>query len=257
MNVLGIVHVPRHARGVDAKFARKLGGKSLLEFVVRRVTDCQRLGGVVVVPGDPAKDSLVRRLVPPDVSTFCSPQADSLARFASVAQQHGVNAIVRVCAHTPFIDPVLIDRLVTAAALHQECDYLGYCRSDGQPALHSQVGVAAEWCSTHALRQADREMTRPADRDNPTACLLGHPERFRVRLMPLPVELDRDDLRLSVDLEEDWDHAQVIVDALAHEEWDWQRVADLLQHQPALRERMATLNRAGTRASTPGQISRT
>ncbi len=256
MKALGIVHVPRRARGVESKIARKLGGKSLLEFVVRRVTDCQRLAGVVVVPGDPAQDPLIRELVPPDVPTYVGPQSDSLARFAAVARQHGAQAVVRVCAHTPFVDPVLIDRLVIAAAAQPQCDYLGYCRSDGRPALHSQVGVSAEWCGTRALRQADREIVRPADRENPTACLLGHPEKFRVRLLPLPAELDRDDLRLRVDLEEDWDHAQVIVDALAHDEWDWQRIADLLHHQPALRKRMAALNQAGVGASAPGKITR-
>ncbi|MEX2114043.1 MAG: NTP transferase domain-containing protein [Pirellulales bacterium] len=247
MKTLGIVHVPRDAHGVESKFARKLGGKSLLEFVIRRVTDCQWLDGVVVVPGEAALDDVVRQLVPPDVATFCGPQTDALARFAAAARQFKAGSIVRICAHAPFVDPVLIDRLVTAAAGQPACDYLGYCRADGRPAMLSQVGIAAEWCSTQAICQADRETARSADRDHPMACLLGHPDRFRVRLVPLPVELDRDDMRLRVDLEEDWEHAQVIYDALAHDEWDWQRVADLLDHQPALRKRMAALNRAGAR----------
>jgi spore coat polysaccharide biosynthesis protein SpsF (cytidylyltransferase family) len=67
---------------------------------------------------------------------------------------------------------------------------------------------------------------------------------FNVRLIPLPPELDRDDLRLKIDFEEDWEHAQVIFEALGHDEWDWQHVADLLDSQPALRKRMAVLNRA-------------
>jgi spore coat polysaccharide biosynthesis protein SpsF len=139
---------------------------------------------------------------------------------------------------------VLIDRLVVAAQ-QAHCDYLGYCRGDGRPAMHSQVGLVAEWCSCEALREADRRMSRSAQRDNPATCLLSHPEKFRVRLMPLPALLDRDDVRLRVELEEDWEHAQVIYDALAHDEWDWQRVARLLDQQPALRMRMAALNRAG------------
>ena len=53
-----------------------------------------------------------------------------------------------------------------------------------------------------------------------------------------------DDLRLKIDFEEDWEHAQVIFEALGPDEWDWQRIADLLDSQPALRKRMAVLNRA-------------
>ncbi len=244
MTTLGIVHVPRVDGGVEAKIARKLGGKSLLEFVIRRLGDCQQLAGVVVVAGDPALDREIGQLVPPDVQQFRGPQADALARFVAAAEQCGARSIVRVCAHAPFVDPVLVDGLVVAAR-QAHCDYLGYCRGDGRPAVLSQVGLVAEWCSSDALREANRQMPRSAQRDNPATCLLSHPERFRVRLMPLPAPLDRDDVRLRVELEEDWEHAQVIYDALAHDEWDWQRVARLLDHQPALRKRMAALNRAG------------
>jgi spore coat polysaccharide biosynthesis protein SpsF len=122
---------------------------------------------------------------------------------------------------------------------------LGYCRKDGRPAVHSQAGLVAEWCSCKALREADRRMSPAARRDHPAACLLSHPEKFRVRLMPLPAMLDRDDVRLRVELEEDWEHAQVLYDALAQHEWNWQCVARLLDDQPALRQRMAALNRSG------------
>ncbi len=80
-----------------------------------------------------------------------------------------------------------------------------------------------------------------------TAYVFGHPELYNVRLIPLPEELDREDLRLHVDGVEDWEHAQVIYEALGPDEWDWRRIADLLHSQPALRKRMAALNRAAER----------
>jgi len=49
---------------------------------------------------------------------------------------------------------------------------------------------------------------------------------------------------LTVDIEEDWDHALAIFEALGPEAMDWQRIAKLLDHQPDLRRRMAALNRA-------------
>ncbi len=50
-------------------------------------------------------------------------------------------------------------------------------------------------------------------------------------------------MRLAVDTEEDWEHAQTIYEALGPEALDWQRIAGLLEQQPALRTRMAALNR--------------
>lgn len=227
-----------------AKVERRLAGKSLLELVVRRITDCQRLDGAVVVAQAPEQAEWARQLVPPDVPTFVAPPGDALTRILAAAEAEQADALVRVRADNPYVDPLLVDRLVITAEAHPSCDYISYSRADGRPAILSQLGVCAEWCSVAALRRAATVARRSADRQDVTAYLYGHPELFSVRLIPLPRELDRDDLRLRVDHEEDWEHAQQIYEALGADEWDWRRVADLLDHQPHLRKRMAMLNRA-------------
>lgn len=244
LNTLGIVQVRGESGKADWKIGRKLGGKPLLELVVRRVTDCQRLDGVVVLLSGDEQDDQIRQLVPPDVPVFAGSGRDPLARFVDVLDEFNARSVVRLCGHNPFIDPVLIDRLVSTADAHPNCDYISYCCADGRPTILTQLGVFAEWCSADALRLANRQAKRAADREHVTAFLYAHPERFNVRLIPLPAELDREDLRLKIDFEEDWEHAQVIFEALGHDEWDWQRIADLLDSQPALRKRMAVLNRA-------------
>jgi spore coat polysaccharide biosynthesis protein SpsF len=243
LKTLGIIQVGPDRADLDRKVGRKLGGKSLLELVVRRITDCQRLDGVVVVLGEDDRDEPIRQLVPPDVPTFISAQRDPLARFAATIDEFRADAVVRVCADNPFIDSELVDRLISTADVHANCDYISYCASDGRPAILTHVGLFAEWCSANALRRANREARRPADRESVTSYLYSHPEVFNVRLIPLPAELDRHDVRLKVDFEEDWEHAQVIYEALGADEWDWRRLTELLDHQPALRERMAVLNR--------------
>ncbi|MEX0677608.1 MAG: NTP transferase domain-containing protein [Pirellulales bacterium] len=245
LNTLGVVEVRREG-GHDRRISRKLGGKSILEWVVRRATDCQRLDAVVVLCSDGLSES-VRPLVPPDVEVLSLASLDPLATMVAALEQCRARSLVHICADNPFNDPVLIDRLVTTADAHPHCDYIGYCRADGRPAILTHLGVFAEWCNADALRRADREVTNPADRRHVTTYLYGHPEKFNVRLIPLPAELDREDLRLRIDGEEDWEHAQVIYEALGHDECDWQRIADLLDSQPALRKRMAVLNRAKKR----------
>ena len=79
-----------------------------------------------------------------------------------------------------------------------------------------------------------------------TRYLYSHPEIFSLRLLPVPTELDRDDLRLTIDVDEDFENAQEIYEALGPESLDWQRIAGLLDQQPAIRERMAYLNRRRT-----------
>lgn len=245
LNTLGVVEV-RRERGVDWRVSRKLGGKSILEWVVRRATDCQRLDAVVVLCSDGLQQDL-RPLVPSDVEVLAVAGFDPLATTVAAVDRLRARSMVHICADNPFNDPVLIDRLATTAAAQGHCDYIGYCRADGRPAILTHLGVFAEWCSADALRRAHRQARGPADRRHVTTFLFGHPELFNVRLIPLPRELDREDLRLQIDGEEDWEHAQVIYDALGQDEWDWQRIADLLDGQPDLRRRMAVLNQAMNR----------
>ncbi len=154
IKTLGIVQIRREAEAVDWKLGRKLGGKSLLELVVRRVTDCQRLDGVIVLLGDACQDANILNLVPPDVPVIVGSQRDALARFVAAVDKFEAKSIVRICADNPFIDPVLIDRLVNTAQAHPSCDYISYCRADGRPAIMTQLGVFSEWCTAEALRRA-------------------------------------------------------------------------------------------------------
>jgi spore coat polysaccharide biosynthesis protein SpsF len=244
LRTLGIVQACSDSGGFRCIAQRKLGGQSLLEWVVRRVTDCMRLDGVIVVACDAADHHFIRELVPMDVPVFVGSQPDALGRFARALEEYPAEAVVRVPGDNPFIDPALIDRLVTTAEAHPSCDYMSYCSRDGRPAILSPVGVYAEWFRSAALRRVARAARSRVDREQVTRYIYSHPEEFNLRLIPAPAEIDRDDVRLTVDIEEDWDHALAIFEALGPEALDWQRIADLLDHQPAMRRRMAVLNRA-------------
>jgi spore coat polysaccharide biosynthesis protein SpsF len=208
------------------------------------VTDCLRLSGVIVVTDDAAENRFVTGLVPLDVPVYVGSQRDNLGRLAGALEEYQTESAVLVRCESPFIDPGLIDRLVTMAEAGGDCDYASYSSRDGRPAILSPVGVYAEWFRVSALRKAARSATRPDDRHNVTSYLYSRPEAFRLRLIPAPEEIDQEDVRLAIDIEEDWEHALAIFDALGSDEFDWQRIADLLAHQPSMRQRMRDLNRA-------------
>jgi spore coat polysaccharide biosynthesis protein SpsF len=196
-----------------------------------------------VVACDAIEHRELSKLVPSDVPIFLSREPDMLTRFLRALEQYPAEAVVRVHGDNLFIDPALIDRLVTAAEAG-ECDYVSYGSRDGRPAVLSPVGVYAEWFRAKTLRRAGHLARDPVDREEVTRYLYCHPERYNVRLIPAPEEIDRDDVRLTIAGDEDWDHALAIYEALGPEALDWQRIARLLNHQPALRRRMEALNRA-------------
>lgn len=241
---LGVIQACFHQPRFRSNAMRQLGGRSVLEWVIRRVTDSTQLDGVIVVAPAGKDSESLSHIVPSDVPVFLGDEKDPLGRFCKALEKYEAENVVRVRGDNLFIDPGMIDRLVTTAEEHPACDYVSYCSRDGRPAILSPVGIYAEWFRAGALRDANRMAREQIDREQITRCIYSHPERFNLRLIPAPVEIDREDVRLMVDIEEDWDHAQTLFDALGPELLDWRRIASLLDHQPAMRGRMAELNRA-------------
>lgn len=243
IKTLGVVDACFGTHRCRSLAARKLGGKSVLEWVVRRASDSLHLDGMVVVTRDVPENRFVANLVPLDVPVFVGQQPDALACLAAALEQYQPEALVRICAEDVFVDPILIDRLVITADEQPESDYISYSSRDGRPAILSPVDVYGEWIRASAVWKAARRATSKLDRQDPTRYLYSHPEKFNVRLIPAPAQIDRDDVRLTLDMEEDWEHTVAIFEAIGPDQLDWQRIADLLDHQPALRTRMAALNR--------------
>lgn len=220
---------------------RRLGNTSLLEWVARRVSESQLLGKVVVVAGEGTQSELARQCTPTNITLFVSRESDPQARLISAARRFSADSLVRVCVNNPFVDPVLIDRLVAAARQAGGCDYVGYCGTDGRQ-WASGRGMLAEWCSLAALERAMKMKTEPLA--SLSGAIAKQPKMFKAVRLPAPKPLAEADVRLTIDVEEDWDHAQQIYEALGPESLDWQDVTDLLDRQPAMRERMAVLNRS-------------
>ena len=221
---------------------RRLSGKPLLEWLVRRISLAESLDRVTVLLPDTQASRKVGDLLPSDVSIYFGGQSDPLARMAGVVDDFEADSVVRVRLETPFVDPVLIDALIRTASRNSACDYISYSHRNGRPAIRSSIGLFAEWCKGEALLRAHREATNAADRQHPTRFLYSHPEFFALRFMPAPVALERDDLRLTIQSQEDWDNILQIVEALPPDQLDWQGISGLLEQQPAIRKRMAALN---------------
>jgi spore coat polysaccharide biosynthesis protein SpsF len=260
-STLGVVEVPARdspaRRSLTSWAARPLGGKPLVEWIIRRLTDAMLLDHTVVIAPDAEQAAGLARFVPGDAVVFVSDQAtDPLARLAAAVRTFRTRAIVRVKADHPFVDPSLVDRLIARAESHPNCDCMTYCSSRGQPMLLARLGMLAEWYRGDAVLRADAQATHPDDRQDLSRFVRSHPEAFQVRLIPLPASLDRDDWRLAISDEEDWDHAQMILDALGPDNLDWQGIARLLESHPALRQRMAAMNESDIAAASSLAASR-
>jgi len=115
METIGIVQASFGSPRFRGIASRRFGGRPLLEWVVRRVTDSTQLDGVIVVAGGNVESEILHDLVPPDVPIFVDAKSDPLDRFAHALERYPAASAVRIHGDSPFVDAELIDRLVELA----------------------------------------------------------------------------------------------------------------------------------------------
>ncbi len=255
---------------------RSFSGQPLIDWVVRRASEAQQLDGVLVVLPQTTTMEEFRQLLPSDVRVIqSSPHSagkDRLSRLreaveslsgdaparspapargtSSTHDTGGLDGIVMLRLDCPLLDPYLLDRLVNAVREEPWVDYATFHSVRDsvddrlRALLQTQLGLFVEYFGVEALRKLDERLTNRAERDRFEGQVSAYSDEFKLRLLALPTALDRGDLRFSLRHQDDWAHAEQIVEALGDERLEWQRLVDLLQRQPEWRDRMASLNRA-------------
>ena len=248
VQTIGVVDVP-FIRTTEAGTlrqtlpGRRFAGASLLEWVTQRVSEVEGIDCVVVLLGP--EHARLESLAPPGVRTLISERPDGLGRLTELCEECQPDGLVRVCVDCPFADPQLIDQLIATAA-RGGCDYATYCSRDGVSAIQAELGMVAEWTSADAIAEANQAVGDLTARMGGTRAIWSRPDLFQLRFLNLPQPLDRRDLRLTVTCEDDWEQVHEIYDALGRDELDWQRIADLLEDQPEMRQRMADKRASAT-----------
>lgn len=228
LKTLGIVKGALLTEKQRRHLARRLDGKSVLEWVVRQVTDCELLCGVVVLTDEGSDGDLVRELTPIDVPVFMSSAQDTLSLLEQTLEKFPMDSCVFIGSDWPFLDPTLIDQLVRTAEQEKKCDYAAYQFTNEIFSVGRPYGLFPEWYRASSIRKIASKIDDPIYRQLPGTYFLDHQKELCVELLPAPAGLDRDDIRLTFDDEEDWDNILDLHDALDLEVLDCQKVGSLL-----------------------------
>lgn len=227
-----------------ARFAhRQINGQPLIRRVAGRISESQLVRQVYVSGAGIPSRILTSGI--PGAELLNVPHSHVLERLAVAADRSEAEWVVYVPGNRPFVDPVLVDRLLGEAQRHGECDYVGFFSTCGGWERMQRLGLAGEICHADSLRRLRRNIDRLAYCDQ-DACLASHfqdaPGVFQMRFIPVPPELDRADLRFEVQSEQDWDDIQLLSDTIRSEETHWQRLANLVLTNHRLRESMQVRN---------------
>ena len=158
---------------LPGKVLLPLVGRAVLALVLERLSMCRSLSKIVVATSDdPSDDVLVQWCLDQDILVFRGSLNDVLDRYYQCALSHQAEAVVRITADCPALDPTIVDEVVQGfQAGAYDLFYLGGEFPDG---LDCAV------FSFSALQRAWRDAKLPSEREHVGPYVVNHPEWFRI-----------------------------------------------------------------------------
>ncbi len=211
----------------DLPSLQSIGRQSLLEWTVQRLAGSSLLDGIAIT-GSPDFSSSIEAMKIAPARWMPSASSTPLSRCIDVAKKAQANWIVLVQNNCPFVDPILVDRLVAAAWATPTSDMISFVSPTRPTSSLRSLGLVAEVCRCRALRR----LAARTDSNDPREVMQlirSMPELFHARCLPLPASLDRSDLRWALETKDDWEKAHMLLDSHS-DSIDYRELADMVIH---------------------------
>jgi spore coat polysaccharide biosynthesis protein SpsF len=207
------------------KVLRDLGGRPVLDWVVRAAQASGAVDRAIVATStDPGDDPVAERGDQLGVAVVRGSEQDVLARFVQAIDDFPCEAVVRLTADCPLLDPELIAAVVAAWRADPALDYVSTTLTRTLPR-----GLDVELARADALRLL-AGTAKGHDRSHVTSGLYADPDRFRLK--GLTVEASGADLRVTLDTAEDGAALDSLVQVLGDRPPSWREVVQVLRARP-------------------------
>ncbi|MEV4703758.1 cytidylyltransferase domain-containing protein [Actinoplanes sp. NPDC049316] len=229
MRTLGIVQARMGSSRLPGKVLRRLGGRTVLDRVVRAAHDSGVLDDLVVATTTETRDdAVVAECEAIGVAVHRGPVDDVLTRFLGVLDERAdeSDAVLRFTADCPLLDPELIMLAANVFAATPDLDYLSTSIARTLPR-----GLDVEIVRTEVLRQIDKLAT-DHHRTHVTSYVYSHPYDYSV--LGLTLQPDLSHLRLTLDTEDDWRLIETVVAQFGDRPVPVRTLADWLADRPEL-----------------------
>jgi spore coat polysaccharide biosynthesis protein SpsF len=113
LNVVAIIQARMSSTRLPGKVLLPLAGRPVLEHVVNRIAQCSIIGRIVVATSlEPSDDPIEQWCREHAVACYRGSLHDVLDRYYQAALLYKADAIVRITADCPAIDPTIVDKVV-------------------------------------------------------------------------------------------------------------------------------------------------
>lgn len=202
--VVAIVQARMGSTRFPGKVLEEIAGHPMIWQVVNRVRMARTVDNVTVATSTESSDRAVADFCAKEgIPCFRGSETDVLDRFYQAAKVFKADAIVRITADCPLVDPQVVDKVVSTY-LQDGYDYVTNTMRYTYP-----DGLDVEVFSFSALEIAWHEARFPAERQHVTP-YIRRSGRFRLHNVESEVDLSSRNLRWTVDETADLEFVRAI-----------------------------------------------
>ena len=172
-------------------------GKPVIARIVERLSFCQSVPKIIMVTSTNKENQAIIALADKiGIKSFVGEEDDVLDRFYKASKTFNLDVIVRITGDCPFIDPVIVDKVVGAFLSNAHLDYV----SNIEPPTFPD-GLDVEVFPFHALETMWKEAKERNDREHVTAFIRRNLNHFR--FLTIKYSRDLSKLNFALNYQED------------------------------------------------------
>ena len=231
--VVAVIQVRMGSTRLLQKVLLDISGKTAIEWIKYRLSFCKEIDKVVVSTSDSAENDPIEEITKDlDLEFYRGSEHDLVDRMYQTAKKFSADAIVRVTADCPLVDPSIVDGLVKKYRENpNDVDHVTNIFPPTYP-----DGMDVEVMPFRILEKLNQEVKDKLYREWLTITIMENPDNFDIINVPLDKNLSY--LRLTVDYQEDLDLVTKIFEKI-HKEgkvFGLNDILDLLRKEPELIE---------------------
>jgi spore coat polysaccharide biosynthesis protein SpsF len=190
--------------------------QSILDIILNRLkTYFKDIPVILATTVNSKDDAIVETGKRNQVEVFRGSEDNVLSRFVEASKAFSVKHVIRICADNPFISVKYLEELINFYQ-SQKVDYVSFISETGLPAMKTHYGFFAEITSFKTLEITSQKTQDPFYCEHVTNFIYGNPDMFSLNFIKIPSEIEKANIRLTVDTLEDFTICKAIYNYLMH-----------------------------------------
>lgn len=211
--------------------------ESILTIIINKIKGIPN-SEIVLATTDHDRDAQLSKIAQcNNIKVYRGSEEDVLKRFIDSANLYGADKIVRICSDNPFLDVESMKTLMEKGE-HSDADYISFL-VNGKPSIKTHFGFWAEYVTLEALKKVQATTRESLYHEHVTNYIYTHPQDFKIKWLETPEVLQgREDIRLTIDTQQDFLDAQEIYKYYVDNNMTIEDLVGYIDQNPHLIEKM-------------------